>query len=462
MNPKRTKIFIGHANPEDNEFTEWIQSKLSNEGYNVESDLTLLIGGEKDFWNNIQEFIKNDICKYILVLSKNTFNKDGIVDEWEYAKSIEKEFNLKDFIIPLRLDDVSFNTRIGLNKRNIIPFNVWSIGLKRLFSKLKLDRVPKTRINGLGLSLLYWYKNRYSIDHGILNKKEKFYSNWLEIPTLPETLYFFRYENDTQAKAILNEESKYPVIRHDNYLITFKENLKEFHDDFGLDVKPNKTIKINTQDIFHKYDSPEFPKYIDSRRFLVRLLKKAFSMVFRNKQLLPYELSGNLECFYYPLGLIENDKIFFPYDGKIKWRQLLGKVRESYWHYALSFHPLLFPNLCFSMRAHIVFSDDGKVIWDSKKRLHSARRSKGKRMFNKEWRDLMLAFLYSLASEDKFIHISLSEQKELIFPPVPITFYSSYGYNDPHDHARIIPIDDYEEEDDLIDEYTGSESKTDE
>ena len=450
----RTKIFIGHANPQDNEFTRWLQSKLINEGYDVESDLSMLIGGEKDFWENIQTAIGKESAKYLLVLSKDSFEKEGVIDEWEYAKSIEKENKLVDFIIPLRIDDVAYNTRIGLNKRNIIQFKVWSIGLKVLLRKLSKDNVPKVKTKDLKLSLNHWYRNRFSTFHGIEKKQEKFFSNWVEITDLPQKLHFFEYKNDTQAKKILELESKIPIIRHDDYLITFQNKLEELHDHFGLNVKPINHIEIPTKSIFEKYDSDEFPQYQDARRFIVRLLKEAFHKALGNQGLPSYELSGKTKGFYYIDGFRDKNKVFFPYEEKTKWRQLIGRQRESYWHYAISVHPLLFPFSCYSLKAHIFFSDDGQNIWESKSKLHTARRSKGKRMFNKEWRDLMLAFLFSLTSEDGKIHLPLTIDAELVLSPLTMDFYCNYGYTDPVDNARIVPIDDYEElDDELLDEY---------
>jgi hypothetical protein len=458
MEITKTKIFIGHANPQDNEFTGWLQSRLINEGYEVESDLSMLIGGERDFWKNIQTTIGEESAKYLLVLSNDTFEKDGVIDEWEYAKSIEKENDLSDFIIPLRIDDVAYNTRIGLNKRNIIKFKIWSIGLKTLLRKLKKDNVPKVKTSGLSLSMNHWYRNRFTTSHGIERKHEKFFSNRLKIEGLPDTLYFFEYKNDTQAKKILDLESNIPIIRHDDYLITFQDKLEELHDHFGLHVKPVNCIEIPTQSIFEKYESQKFPQYQDARRFLVRLLKETFHKALHKKGLLSYELSGRTKGFYYTDGFRENNKVFFPYESKTKWRQLIGKQRESFWHYALSVQPILFPNTCYSLKAHIFFSDDGEIIWDSKSKLHTARRSKGKRMFNKEWRDLMLAFLFSLTSEDEKIHLPLTLDEELVLLPTTMEFHCNFGYTDPIDNARMVPIDDYEEiEDDLLDEYYNAE-----
>jgi hypothetical protein len=103
----RDAIFVGHATPDDNEFTLWLQSKLKNEGYNCECDLSLLLGGEADYWKNLQEFLENRTIKYVLVVSNTTFSKNGVLDEWEHCKSIEKQHNLIDFIIPVKIDNTS-------------------------------------------------------------------------------------------------------------------------------------------------------------------------------------------------------------------------------------------------------------------------------------------------------------------------------------------------------------------
>ncbi len=200
---KRDTIFIGHATPEDNEFTLWLQSKLQNEGYNCECDLSLLIGGESDYWNVLQEFLEKRTIKYILVISNSTFEKSGVLDEWEHCKSIEKQFGLKDFIIPVKIDNSAFNARIGLNRKNLIPFDKgWPSGLKRVFRKLINDQVPT--VNNNSLSIKNWYNNVYTNWVGIQqNSSDTFYSNWLKIPRLPETLYFHKFSNDKQAKTIV-------------------------------------------------------------------------------------------------------------------------------------------------------------------------------------------------------------------------------------------------------------------
>lgn len=454
----RTKVFIGHANPEDNEFTSWLQSKLLNEGYDVVTDLSMLIGGEKDFWKNIQDALEQDAAKYVLVLSNHTFNKEGVIDEWEHAKAIEKQNNIIDFIIPLRIDDVPFDVRIGLNKRNIIPFHEWSKGLKKLLTKLHFDGVPKLKNDGLEQSIIQWSKNKFSTFSGVKKKEEIFYSNWLEIDGLPENLFFHRYDNDTQAQAVAEEESSIPIVQLKNHLITFEKSLEALNAGFGLDVRPKSVVSISTRDIIDGYESDDFPKCDDSRRLLIRVLKKAWEKKIEDIGLKYYELSGGRKCHYYKMGFNEKDKVRFKYGEVEKLKQLVGKMNDSFWHYAISSHVLLHPITCFSLKAHLLFSDDGEQIWSSKSKLHSSRRRKGKGFFNKEWRDLMLAFTSSLG-QDGQISIPLSHSESLLLNSETITFQCDFGYDDPKDNARILPLDDYVEDEEIYDDIDSEEEE---
>src|SRR6476646_9517580 len=101
---QRDVIFIGHANPEENEFTLWLRSKLINEGYKVECDLSFLTGGENDYWKSIQDLLEQGTCKYILVYSKSAFQKQGVIDEWEQIKAIEKQYKIPDFKLVCKID----------------------------------------------------------------------------------------------------------------------------------------------------------------------------------------------------------------------------------------------------------------------------------------------------------------------------------------------------------------------
>lgn len=449
----RDTIFIGHANPEDNDFTLWLQAKLINEGYKAECDLSFLIGGEEDYWKKLQELLENNSAKYLLVLSKFSFQKPGVIDEWEQVKIISKKHKLSDFIYILKIDDVPFDVRIGVPTKNHFRFDIsWASGLKRLFIKLFKDNVPKN--NTSPLSVEAWSKNRYSTNQGIIEKNETYYSNWLEITDLPKKIFLFRYLNDTQAAVVEKNIEEFPIIRHDNFIITFSEEIPINFDGYEFEIPYSQRIEALTCNAFQKFESEDFPKFDDLKRFLVRLLKEAWNKFLIKRGLHLFELSQHAKCFYYLRDQLEKDKVFFIFNNKSTYKQLVGDFFEATWHYGLSTVVLLNPILCFSLRAHLLFSDDGLEIWRNKNKIQKARRSKGKSFYNKEWRGLMLGFLASLSDDKQGIKIPITNTTNLNLSISTVTFYCDYGYLEPKTDGRIVPLDYLDE---LLDEETMNE-----
>lgn len=455
----RDTIFIGHANPQDNEFTLWLYHKLTNEGYKVACDLVNLTGGESDFWKTLQDILENQTCKYLLVFSKTAFTKQGVIDEWEQVRAIGKRESIKDFVGLVKIDDVPFDQRIGTVTMNQFRFDKsWAYGLKNLIKKLHIDKVPR---QDSSLSLNNWLKNKFAVSSGLVKKREKFHSNWVRITSIPDSIHFFKYSNAKQAEAILFEVDSFPVIKHDDYLITFLDKLPTESIKHGLTIEPKTHFVVNSQKCHEYFEKNDFPNYHDLRRFLVRLLKSSFSHYLRNLGLLEYQLSGKNSCYYYRNNFRPDNRIFYDFEGKKTRKDLVGIYYEtSFWHYAVSFRPLFHPYFCFSIKGHLVFSGDGIKTWEDKNEQHSARRNKGKRFYNAEWRSMLLAFLQSLNEEDPVIKLPGNFSKNIEIEKCPIKFYSSVGYVDPKEKGREVPIDFYDDEneggdDNLETEYEG-------
>ncbi|MEQ8360111.1 MAG: toll/interleukin-1 receptor domain-containing protein [Cytophagales bacterium] len=443
----RDTIFIGHANPEDNDFTLWLYHKLSNEGYKVACDLVNLTGGEADFWKTLQDILENQSIKYLLVFSNKTFTKQGVIDEWEQVRSIGKREKIKDFVCLLKVDDVPFDNRIGTVTMNQFRFDrSWASGLRRLTKKLYLDEVPK---NKSSLTVNNWLKNRYTdFDAGLRKKKETYHSNWIEIDSIPEKMCFFRYSNSKQAEAIKKEIDSFPVIRHDNYLITFLDSLPTELFQQDLIIESKEVYSFSTKKCFQYFETEDFPGYHDARRFLVRLLKESFILYLVNLGLSSYGLSSKNQAFFYRKDQLPNDRVNYEYLGKKKRKDLVGKYFEDIWHYAVSFRPLFSPFFCFSIKGHLVFSNDGDNPWRDKSKQHAARRKKGKNFFNKEWRDMLIAFLTSLG-EHEILSLPGSIDENIRVKKIPIEMNSDVGYDDPKEKGREVPIDFYDEEDEV-------------
>ena len=452
----RDSLFISHVTPKDNDFAKWLYIKLELAGYKTWIDIEKLYGGERDFWQPIEDEIKNNTVKFLLICSNQTFSADGVLDEYEFARSIAKEFDLSDFIIPIRIEDIAYHSRIGLNRYNVIDFvQSWLEGLQKLIRKLEKDHVPKHHSDDK-IELNNLLESINSPDSGFITKKEKYYSNWWLINKLPEKIFLFKYYNDSQAEVIFKESEDFPTIRHGLYLISFEENVKTYSEIHNLEVIPITSIGISIEDIFTTYQSKSYPTRDDVEYLLKRLLNRTFHLLMKNKGIYWYEMANKRLCYYYPKNLIEKNKVTIQYPRYRKTKNLIGKYYNWNWHFGISNKAQLHPRLCFSLKSHILFSNDGFQIWDNDTKLHSARRSKGKKWFNEEWRDQLIAFINALKSDNHQIEIKLNQSFTLQMPLSTIPFISDTGYLQPDLKDRqdiLYEIDDFETDDDIDQDF---------
>ena len=99
---QRQALFISHANPEDNEFTIWLGSRLSGAGYEVWADVFKVRGGE-DWARILEDSLRERACKVLMVGTPWGVKKQGVRNEIQIASEVAKKINDREFIIPLRL-----------------------------------------------------------------------------------------------------------------------------------------------------------------------------------------------------------------------------------------------------------------------------------------------------------------------------------------------------------------------
>ena len=115
---ERNLIFISHANPEDNEFASWLGTRLTAAGYEVWADVLTLLGGEA-FWRDIGDAIKEEAATVIVALSRNSYRKDGVLNEIALAVNTGRQLNKQQFVIPIRLDELIL--RMGRKYSTLYP-----------------------------------------------------------------------------------------------------------------------------------------------------------------------------------------------------------------------------------------------------------------------------------------------------------------------------------------------------
>jgi hypothetical protein len=459
-------IFVSHANPEDDEFSRWLTLQLANEGYPVWCDLTKLLGGEV-FWTDIEKAVRDDTAKFVWVLSRNSNDKAGARNELSLALGQERAQKLKDFVIPAWIDDLrpdEFNAEIG--RKNAIPFNKsWAHGLASLLKKLKEDGVAR-RSNFGPASVSTWWRGQETLNAGITERPETLVSNWY--PLRATTLYFHELTRE-QGSGILTvpDALSAPAVQAGRYLVSFAD-AGEFAGKLGHGI----TISASHQRRINDSARPDTPRlwasYREERATLTQLLRQAWQKFLLARGLPTHEFANKALAFYFVDGTLEKNRApFVDHLGGKSWRAVVGTkalkgvggvVRgHRHWHFCLEAKPTSHPVVGYTMKAHVLFSDDGKNIWSDAARLHRARRSQCKGWWNDMWRDRIAGSAQFLA-EDGAIKLPVGADLHVMVDMQPIVLECPISFDE---SALDGPEGDVvaPEQDDWVDD---DESATDE
>lgn len=434
----RDMIFVSHANPEDNEFSQWLSLQLAKEGYPVWCDLTKLLGGE-DFWKDIELAIRNRTVKFLYVLSNISNSKEGPLNELHTALNVKRDENLQDFVIPLLIDDLPpRQINIELSRLNAIAFSTgWEKGLHQLIKKLETDNISK-KPNFTPNAVSTWWKNSFGSAVVLKKLPEEYISNWFPISRFPKYIYFHSYESSRSIFSDRTPMFTYPSFVHNRYLISFAPI-----DDLvtsGCILRPHHKISIDdfvNTDIAHRI----IGKY-PAKKIISILLRLAWDKLVKDKGLVIYALSNKNSCAYFRMGQIHNDTISFTFpDGCKKRRSIVGhksvfkpnaQATIRYWHFAIQARPQQSPFNAYIIKPHIIFSDNGVVAWADKKRMHIARRSQCRDWWNDDWRDRILAYMRWLAGNNGAIEIKVARDDSIFVDTWPVSYQCPFSFDDPN------------------------------
>lgn len=445
----RNKIFISHATPDDNDFTKWLALKLIGLGYEVWCDILFLDKGV-DFWSNIEKVIREDTCKFLLVSTSYSNQREGVLKELAVAAKVKKQLKDETFIIPLAIDEkLSYDDiNIDIFRLNAIDFKKsWAKGLRDLLEALEKQNVPKESADPAKSNLLY--QQIFLHDKGVIEKEEIYDSNWLSILSFPEELRFHEY-NWMLPKKFDVRELTFPGVRYKNYLCTFA-----WAYDFTYQLpktetyQKSKTIRIPTQDILSgDYDS-NFIGNSECKRLIVQLLNKAFELRMKYKELKEYQMSNKI-AYWLEKDKLEKDKF-----NKVK---LVGKQKQKKWHFGISGASKLYPFPVLMISSHIFFTTDGKKLIESSSVQHSSRRRQGKNWWNNTWRSKLLAFIKYLSDDDDSFYLEVGSEEKVYVSNEPVKFKGYVSYNIPdnnslEEEAELSDINRYdniEEQEELV------------
>lgn len=457
MEIQRTKIFISHAAPEDNEFAKWLSLQLIGLGYDVWCDVINLKGGE-DFWTEIDRVIRDHTVKFLYVLSQKSNNREGTLKELTVAQKTKKALSIVDshFIIPLHTDaNLSYDDiNIDLVRLNSINFKEsWHKGLIQLVDKLKEDYVPVKEKNYEEVGNIW--RNIILNDKDVIKKEEIYSSNWFKITKLPLALHFHKFSS-LIPNGFQLWKCKYPSRLYKGYLGTFAgcyDFIEELPKSQSYD--PNNTISISVKEILDGTYDTNFISNSDAKYILTNLLNLSFKKCFKNSGCRVYKLSSKKIAFWFQMGALEKEKANgVLMVGKMKY----GKDKRINWHFAVSGSANVDDELYYIIKSHIVFTWDGKNLIESDSIQHRGRRKQGKSWWNRHWREKLLGHLSVFEDENKSIAIQVGEQEHLTFSSIPILFESPVTYIEPSEDS--LP-DEPDFDDDFSDEDLEIEMEND-
>lgn len=403
---KRNLVFLSHANPEDSDFAAWLANKLTLLGYEVWLDDINLGGGER-MWREIEECIRNKACKVLVALSRNSIKKDGVLNEINLAVNVARSNKFKNFIIPLKIDDLSYKDElpVELVQLNVFDFSKgWKGGLKRLEKQLRDDKYVFRR-DAKSSNEMEWRSLIVRKETQLSKVNEELYGTWLPIE-LPSKLFLYDCVHRTQAIDQARLGVKVPSERFDNWLLAFTEP-DSLEWQLGEAAQGLKPVALDTADFLHNPSSTAYSVERGQRRVYVSsLLNQAWNNGLESRGWLPYQLA--FETSWYlpqPAAGFVTQRYVDPIGSPVR-TQLTGAsdALGARWHIAISAHATHRPELHFATRLHVAFTSNGRDLIGDSAKMAKLRRRFCKMWFNERWRRLFFGVIEHLyAGSDELV-----------------------------------------------------------
>src|SRR3989344_1947466 len=185
----RKTIFISHARPEDDELTRWLCGRLAARGYRVWADLKQILGGDP-FWTDIQNTIRLDTIRFLVIVTSTSVTRKGVKDELAEACDVGRQLGDDRFIIPIKGDDLPWHEfPIQLKQLSGLDFSSdWAKDFSTLLKTLERDGVPR---DGGDPEVSRVASLLVSSRQQIMVQPEDALLNWALIRQLPSEIHYF-------------------------------------------------------------------------------------------------------------------------------------------------------------------------------------------------------------------------------------------------------------------------------
>lgn len=422
--------------------TLWLSSRLTLAGYSVWNDVERLDGGDP-FWADIQHAIRSDTAKYLLIASRLSVTRNGVLRELTEADNVASKLKDPTFVIPLKIDDIPWDEMpIQANQSNGIDFSKdWGTGLGKLLATLEKDGISK-KAGPTEIEKICSLYTRAAAK--VRNESSSALVNALRIRSLPDKMV---YSFATLAsEADLRERKRQIEVACEQYgrlLISFANTgtmLASAPTELGLEHR----FTLTTEE-FLLGGAATGPQMIpgDARSRLTSIVRQAIEGHLTSIGLKRF----NFGTWYVPVNWLgKKNATYQRHDGTAAYRALTGKAKHHTWHFGFSLKVFL-GDSTVRLTPQVLFSADGGEPYPDQKQL---RRRHCKLWWNDTWRDRLQALVSELfAGTGGLVNISAGGgagvvvEGELLRAAMPV----SYSEDDVY-----LPDDEDEFDDDSIGE----------
>lgn len=420
----RDTVFISHATHEDDDFARWLGTRLTGHGYKAWADLFELKGG-KPFWSTIEEALRHHACKMIFVASKASVAPDrtGILNELSVADAIKKQLKDDSFIIPVKIDATPFSQfPIQIHRLNAIDFSEgWGARLVDLLDTLEAAGVPNSSADQRA-EFEQWRATMVRTSTIVEAAAEKVLTNLLPMTAVPKSITFYEYEGDNTKIASAIKEAGIPHSLFNRHIISFAE-MSELQERLG----PSFTLAVRARvplDAFLEgtVTDPTPPTKDAARKIVTFLFRQHIESYLQRRGLKEFVTSTG-SAFYFPSGLVLNDKVpYLAASGRKTNKNVVGRSERNkvHWHLAMKVNMVLGPPIIVRLKPYICFSEDGTKALGDAKRTSAIRRRFCRNWWNPHWRQLLEAFCTYLGDGKEIIEITLNGAESLVLAARPI------------------------------------------
>jgi hypothetical protein len=431
----RNVIFISHATPQDNVFAGWLAAQLAIAGYEVWCDVTKLLGGEA-WWSDIDQAIDAATFRVLFVSTLEANRKPGTLRELRLAFETQKKHGLKDFIIPLKIDEFPFaSMQAALQELNCVRFDeTWAAGLSNLLKLLEREGAPKSSGAGPGC-VADWYRRSIDQKRQIVVSRDKYSSNWFPL-TLPKEIRFHQFRGPSDSLVNMATSLGLPYKIHGEFLITFAP-LAAVEEVLGSHFSATKVC--DSAAFIESGFSDLGIQTFDALNVASDLVRQAWDLALGARDFSFHTMANGQKAWFFKKDKLPKNRGYYePALGKRAFRQLVGhktrkkmdgsRVPDGFWHYAVSTAPNLHSFSRLVLKHHVIFTDDGETPWSAAERMHKARRSVCKNWWNAEWRDRLRAFAAELGGNAKDFALPVGGGEQVLVSMSPFQFTSPWTY----------------------------------